>query len=360
MVLRAFFSMTTESSWASMPCVDLVLAGHDGARLGQIQVRVLEQPRQEDHPQDPLGGLAEARVRVDRVRARLVVLLPQLVRCQHRQLVVVAAEHVDAGTQHRVVTLLDAGVLHAPGHPEDRVRVGVAGGHTPVGADDPVPAGVPEQVDLHLVIGRSHPISCQRRTVPGDRDRVRAHHRGGLLGGQEGQGVLLEVVPRVDRVLAGVQVRLTTAFTSPVTGPVLDHRVDRVRAPADGAAALVVGVLRALDVCLGHLACQLHVLPEGAVDPQPARLRGQVDLWPEGRGDAHGAVLGRRCLGELQHRPAGERGSQSQVRRPAGDVGTLGVVRRVLAAVDRGSEEKFTGRTASESKSGPRRTPGPG
>ena len=210
----------------------LVGARHDLLRRGQVEVGVLEQARVHQHAQNALAGLAEPGVGVDAVLAGLEIVLPHLVGGQYRQLLVVAAIHVNARLQHGVVPLFDGRLLHAPGHSEDGVRVGVARGDTPVGADDAVVAAVAQAADLDLVVGGADPVAGERLAVAGDRDRVRAHHRGRVLGRHEGLGVFGVVVARVDGVLAGIQVRLTTALTSTVAGPVLDHRVDRVRTPA--------------------------------------------------------------------------------------------------------------------------------
>ena len=81
---------------------------------------------------------------------------------------------------------------------------------------------------------------------------------------------------------------IAAAFAGAAAGPMLDHGVDAVLAPA-GLRAF--GGLHTVAVRLDHFLGLLHVFAEGINKAHPARLGADVDLRAEGGGDAEGTVF---------------------------------------------------------------------
>ena len=175
--------------------------------------------------------------------------------------------------------------------------------------------------------------------------RVVRHHgrsRSGLsleFQGTFGEGTDLrrEGVAGVDGVLAVAVMGVAAAFLRTSGGPVLDHGVDGLVAPTVLDFGIALRGLEAVHIGAGHVGVKLRVLAESAVETAPARLRGQVDLRGERRGDAQGAVLLRGDAAELfdQLRVEGRR--HAEARGPLGDGAAVAGVelRRGLRAVAR-------------------------
>ena len=196
--------------------------------------------------------------------------------------------------------------------------------HAPVGAHDAVIAvflaeqvrdDVLAEVVAHVVSGRVDAVG----------NRVVGHHGGGFLRAavqlegavDKSPQVRLEGAARIDGVLAVVEVRVAAGFLRTAGGPVLDHRIDTLRAPAVLRAR---GGLEAVHIGAGHVGVQVRILAERAVEAAPAGFGGEVDLRAQRRGDAQRAVFLRGDLAELLHDGRVEGGGEAEGGGPEGDL----------------------------------------
>ena len=214
--------------------------------------------------------------------------------------------------------------LHAPAFSVEGLDGAVVLGDVPVRADDPFETLLLAQqaVDDEVVVAVAD-IAAPGVLAVGD--GVVGHHGRGGLGAaldaegpfDEGPHVRLELAAGIDGVFAIAVVGVAASFLRTAGGPVLDHGVDAAHAPA---VLAVLGGLEAFHIGPGHGDVELRILAEGAAEAAPARLRGQVDLRAEGRGDAEGPVLGRGDHAEPAHHPRVEGGGEAQRGGPERDL----------------------------------------
>ena len=295
---------------------------HNLRGLFRIQVSVFEQAGAEAVHQQAHGRNLEALT-----GALLPIFLhPHPVGVQHGAFLVVAAELVYAGFQHFEVALALGKGFHAPAFALEAFYVEIVLGDVPVCAGHPVEAVfVAEQVRDNVLVVAVAGIDSGRILVPGNgviRHHGRRHfglslqvkgsfHEGTDMGG--------EVVTGVNGELAVAVMGVTAAFFRAAGGPVLDHGVHGLVAPAVFELCAAFRSLEAIHIGAGHVRIQVRILAEGAAEAAPARFSGQVDLRRQGRGNAQGPVFLGSDLSELLYQGRVEGGGHAQGRRPHGD-----------------------------------------
>ena len=197
--------------------------------------------------------------------------------------------------------------------------VGVAG-DAPVGADHAlIVVFPPEQIlDDVFAVGVANVFPILGVQPPGN--GVVGHHGGGGLGASvqlegclgEGLHMLGGVAAGIHRVLTEGVVGIPSCLAAAPAGPVLDHGVDALLAPAAGG----FGGLHAVAVGFDHLLAGLRVHAQGVDEPHPPGLGAQVDLGAQGGADAQGPVLPGGILRKLPHHLRVEAGGEAHALRP--------------------------------------------
>ena len=113
-----------------------------------------------------------------------------------------------------------------------------------------------------------------------------------------GLQMLFEIVPGVHRILPVGVMGVPAALAGAASGKVLHPGIDAFIPPAVGTS---LSGLKAVAVRLSHQGGELPILPEGITEPQPSRLRPQINLWGKRRCDPQRTVLSGRCPAEILH-----------------------------------------------------------
>ena len=214
-------------------------------------------------------------------------------------------------------------ILYTPAHATETLDSIVVEHDVPVGASHTV-----EMILLAKLLG-NHPLAvaaahifAQRTLVPEDavdRHHSRSHTRAIVqlkrTFGKRLQ-MLLEIIARIDGILAITEVRVTTALLCTIAIPMLHHRIDRLITP--GTFDRLVGRrgLESVAIGAGHIGGKVGIVAESAAETAPTGIGGDIHLWREGRSYAQGTILAGSNLTEPFHRSRVESGGNAQRRGP--------------------------------------------
>ena len=103
--------------------------------------------------------------------------------------------------------------------------------------------------------------------------------------------MLLEIIARIDGILAITEVRVTTTFLSTITIPMLHHCIDRLITPGAFDRLISRRGLESVAIGTSHVGGKVGIVTKSTAEAAPARIGSDVHLWREGSGNAQGTIL---------------------------------------------------------------------
>ena len=273
---------------------------HNPFALRRIQIRILEKA----HPEHPGQKALRAQPHPAVHERRAVSFLTDPPGFQHRFRPVVASELIHPVEDNPQMTFCLTQIVHAVAPAAETVNGSIRiSGNSPVRTDHAV-IGVflPQQFLQNILI-----VAVSNFFMPlQPADRVIRHHRSRLLRRAvqpesplcKGTQVLVKLSGWIYRKAAVWIMSIPAAFSGSAARPVFDHGDHTVRTPAIRASFCG---LHPVAVCLYHRYHFFRITAQGILQPHPPRLRGQIDLRPQGRCDAQGTVFFCRHLRKTPH-----------------------------------------------------------
>jgi len=223
--------------------------------------------------------------------------------------IIVTSELIHASLNRLIMSFRFTQRFHTPGHASKGIDTSGAFCYAPVGANYAIIAVLLTQQVRNdvFVVGISHILPVFSVDTIGN--GVIGHNRGGhssfavQLKGSFGEGlyVILQIITGINSKGSISKMCIPASLFRTSAGPVLNHGIHTVIAPAIQYLLFSCGCLKTIHIGTCQVGGQIGIFSHGTAEATPAWLAGKIDLGRKGSCNSQGPVFNRSNLSKLFH-----------------------------------------------------------